>query len=71
MAQLPPGYDAWRTAGPDEDHIEVGTEWRQPCNRIHEPDEDAPRGYKPKPCPGTMDNNEGYIECDRCGERPE
>ena len=49
-----PGYDAWKLAGPDDDRNEVGTEEGQPCNRYHEPGEDAPRGYRPKPCTGEM-----------------
>lgn len=48
-----PGYDDWKLSGPD-DHTEPGTEEGHPCNRYEEPDEDAPRGYKPKPCAGTM-----------------
>ena len=66
MNLLPPGYDAWRLRGPDE-QPEVGTEWKDRCGRYEEPDEDAPRGYRPKPCTGTMDNNEGVIVCDTCG----
>ena len=31
---------------------EIGHEEGATCNRIHEPDEDAPRGYRPKPCKG-------------------
>jgi hypothetical protein len=71
MNLLPPGYDAWRLRGPDE-HEEVGTEWKDRCNRYPAPedaeDEDAPRGYRPRPCTGMMDNNEGVIVCDTCGE---
>ncbi len=40
-----PGYDDWKLSG---------TEEGQPCNRVEEPDEDAPRGYRPKPCNGAM-----------------
>jgi len=48
-----PGYDAWKLASPD-DGDEIGTEEGDTCNRIEEPDEDAPRGYRPKPCNGAM-----------------
>lgn len=56
-------YDQWRLAGPDEPN-EVGTQDGETCGRISEPDEDAPRGYKPKPCQGVMhyDDVEG-CEC--------
>ena len=64
---LPQGYDAWRTAGPEEHH-EVGTDYGETCGRMQEPDEDAPRGYKPKPCEGVMDDNDGVIFCPECGE---
>tara|TARA_R110000787_G_scaffold5079_2_gene18874 strand:+ start:419 stop:631 length:213 start_codon:yes stop_codon:yes gene_type:complete len=70
MNLLPPGYDVWRLRGPDE-HEEPGTEPGEVCGRYAEPDEDAPRGYRPKPCTGTMDNNEGVIVCDTCGEMAE
>lgn len=46
-------YDAWRLQGPEEPH-EIGMEEGDDCGRYHEPDEDAPRGYKPKPCGGAM-----------------
>ena len=65
------GYDAWRLAGPDDECHEIGTEDGQPCLRVHEPDEDAPRGYKPKPCRGTMIKAYAFEEgvaCDTCGE---
>jgi len=65
---LPAGYDAWRLEGPDEDRIEIGTEDGQPCLRLHEPDEDAPRGYRPKPCTGTMIEQDGDVVCDTCRE---
>lgn len=84
MIALPPGYDAWRTAGPDEDRVEIGTEEGQPCNRLPEPDEDHPRP-RPVRCQGTMEvpKVEGCtcfinspcsacvdnpITCDACGE---
>jgi hypothetical protein len=62
-------YDRWRLSGPEEQN-EIGTEDGQPCNRIHEPDEDMPRGYNPKPCGGVMnlDERDGMICCDTCGE---
>ena len=66
---LPANYDAWRLAGPEEPHT-IGTEDGQPCNRIHEPDEDASRGYKPKPCKGVMRYGEmsEFTFCDTCWE---
>lgn len=69
---LPIEYDTWRLAGPDERH-EIGTEGGQPCGRYHKPDDDAPREYKPKPCPGVMQAatdgcGDHWTECDTCGE---
>ena len=61
------GYDDWRLAGPQEDY-EVGTEVDDECGRYAEPDEDAPRGYRPKSCTGTMENHDGCMFCDTCGE---
>lgn len=54
-----------------DDVHEIGTEPGDECGRVEPPDEDAPRGYRPKPCTGTMidDEIEG-IYCDECGERP-
>ena len=70
------GYDEWKLATPWDDNCEVGTEEGQLCNRVAEPDEDAPRGYRPKPCKGEMmTRQEGaeyyetsWLECDTCGE---
>jgi hypothetical protein len=60
-------YDAWRLAGPTEAH-DVGTLDGETCGRYEELDEDAPRGYRAKPCSGTMITNaEGYTFCDWCG----
>ena len=69
MNLMPPGYDAWRLAGPDEQH-EVGREAGDDCGRYEEPDEDAPRGYRPKPCTGTMkhDERESMTFCGTCWE---
>jgi len=64
---LPASYDTWRLSGPYEDY-EVGTEVGDLCNRYEEPDEDAPRGYKPKPCKGMMVEEDGEVTCDCCGE---
>ncbi|WP_147335646.1 hypothetical protein [Pseudotabrizicola alkalilacus] len=47
------GYDAWKLSPPD-DPPSPGDEEGQTCNRFSEPDEDAPRGHRAKPCPGTM-----------------
>ncbi len=55
------------------DH-QIGMEHGDTCGRFHEPDEDAPRGYKPKPCKGVMKASRPYtgawpyIACDTCGE---
>lgn len=67
-----PGYDDWKLATPWDDCQEVGTEDGQPCGRYHEPDEDAPRGYRPKPCRGVMfvagdETDDCWIACDTCG----
>ena len=55
-------------AQPDE----IGTEDGETCGRYPEPDEDMPRGYKPKPCDGTMNRtctfDDRLIACDTCGE---
>ena len=74
-----PGYDAWKLASPEDERHEIGHEDGQPCNRVHEPDEDAPRGYRPKPCKGVMCGEywnadaadagvPDWIECNTCGE---
>lgn len=48
---------------------EIGTEPGETCGRYHEPDEDAPRGYRPKPCAGVMVSmGDGYTRCDWCDE---
>ena len=65
-------YDEWRLSGPDEDTHEIGAEEGDTCGRYAEPDEDAPRGYRPKPCNGLMVDEfaiiQGHIYCDTCGE---
>lgn len=63
-----PGYDAWRLRGPYYESDAIGEEPGEPCNRVHDPDEDAPRGYRPKPCNGLMDDDDGTVYCDTCGE---
>lgn len=72
MTTLPASYDAWRLSGPYDDQIEIGTEDGQPCMRVHDPDEDAPRGYRPMPCKGVMiaddDSEWPGVTCDTCGE---
>lgn len=60
-------YDAWKLSGPDETP-EIGTEEGDPCNRYPEPDEDQPRGYKPKRCRGMMENVDWIFVCATCGE---
>jgi hypothetical protein len=62
-----PGYDAWRQAGPEEPH-QIGMEAGDVCARYPEPDEDAPRGYRPNPCWGEMINQDGLAVCDTCKE---
>ena len=62
-----PGYDTWRFALPH--HADpVGCCAGDACNRFPEPDEDAPRNYRPRPCNGTMIDDEGVAICDTCGE---
>ena len=46
----------------------IGQEEGETCGRYEEPDEDAPRGYKPKPCDGVMQDDLWFIYCDTCGE---
>jgi hypothetical protein len=66
---LPHDYDDWRLSGPDDIHQPyVGTEEGDTCNRIAEPDEDAPRGYRPRPCSGTM--HYGKVENCSCHINP-
>lgn len=70
---LPHNYDDRRLSGPDDIHQPyVGTEEGDTCNRIAEPDEDAPRGYRPRPCGGLMVSDDDPqwpgISCDTCGE---
>jgi len=62
------GYDEWKLEGPDEGRQEPGTEEGETCGRYEEPDEDAPRGYKPKPCGGVMRDAGWAAYCDTCGE---
>ena len=68
MIALPRGYDAWRTAGPDDFRSDVvGTEDGEPCNRYPEPDEDYPLP-RSRPCSGLMmADDDGTVTCDRCG----
>lgn len=63
-----PGYDAWKLAMPYDDEPTCGMEEGEICGRYTEPDEDAPRGYKPKPCKGELIDDGGAIICDTCGE---
>jgi hypothetical protein len=63
-----PGYDAWKLATPYDDEATIGANEGGECGRYAEPDEDAPRGYKPKPCKGEMFDDGGVIRCDTCGE---
>ena len=56
------GYDARRTAGPDDFRSDVvGTEDGEPCNRYPLP--------RPRPCSGLMmADDDGTVMCDRCRE---
>lgn len=49
-----PGYDDWKLEAPDDQRQAIGEEEGDPCGRIEEPEEDAPRGHRPKPCAGIM-----------------
>ena len=51
------------------DRHEIGNEDGETCNRVHEPDEDAPRRYRPKPCQGVMlaENEWEPSMCQVCG----
>ncbi|QDP48426.1 MAG: hypothetical protein Tp118SUR00d2C21406231_42 [Prokaryotic dsDNA virus sp.] len=62
------GYDDWKLASPWDDCHEIGTEDGQTCGRVAEPDEDAPRGYRPRPCGGLMIEADGVTICESCGE---
>ena len=60
------------TANPPPERHEIGTKDGETCGRYPEPDEDMPRGYKPKPCDGEMrfDDSDATPYCDTCGEMP-
>lgn len=60
-------YDRWILRGPSET-VDAGQYACDICLRVHEPDEDAPRGYKPKPCDGVMIEMDGIVFCDTCAE---
>jgi len=62
-----PGYDAWKLSPPDDGDM-IGTEEGETCNRYPEPDEDQPRGYRPRRCRGMMVRDEYDTWCDTCGE---
>jgi len=61
---LPANYDQWRLQGPDEPGW-VGSKEGDLCNRF--PDDDMPRGYRPRPCQGEMIEQAGEIVCEECG----
>jgi len=48
---------------------EIGHEEGETCGRYPEPDEDAPRGHRPKPCKGVMLNATEWepAMCQVCG----
>ena len=59
-------YDKWRLSAPEDDRHEIGSHEGETCGRYDEPDEDEPRGYRPKPCEGVMADD----VCDTCGATP-
>lgn len=61
-----PGYDAWKLQGPPDSDW-CGDEAGETCNRYPELDEDAPRGYRPRPCDGIMEEVDGCVVCGTCG----
>jgi hypothetical protein len=63
---LPRDYDTWRLQGPDEPQ-QIGTDEGDECGRVEAPDEDAPRGYRPRPCTGVMGQACGEVVCETCG----
>jgi hypothetical protein len=62
------GYDQWRLQGPPEDEYPIGQHIGDTCNRIEPTDEDAPRGYRPRPCMGQMVSDYDINRCNYCGE---
>jgi hypothetical protein len=67
MTALPRDYDQWRLSGPD-DEPPVGMEDGDTCYRLPEPDEDAPRNWRPRPCGGLMmADTHGDVVCESCG----
>ena len=61
-------YDDWIFRTPDDIHQPyVGSKAGDTCNRVEAPDEDAPRGYRPKPCNGVMVQACGEVACETCG----
>jgi hypothetical protein len=67
MNALPRNYDDWRLQGPDET-VEIGTQDGDTCFRLPEPDEDAPRNWRPRPCGGLMMTDaHGDVVCESCG----
>jgi len=45
----------------------IGCEEGETCGRYDPPDEDAPRGWKPKPCQGEMQSiSDEWLRCDQC-----
>ena len=51
------------------DRHEIGNEEGETCGRVEPPDEDQPRGYRPKPCQGVMlaENEWEPAMCQVCG----
>lgn len=67
MTNLPNDYDRMILRGPEERN-EVGVEEGDECNRVAEPDEDAPKNHRPRPCEGTIVLDHGVLICDCCQE---
>ena len=67
MTELPASYDTWRLSCPYDDFDGVGEHEGETCNRVPEPDEDAPRNYRPLPCDGMMVYVDECVICERCG----
>lgn len=65
---LPASYDTGRLATPWDDCHEIGIEAGDECGRMTEPCDDAPRGYRPRPCTGEMIEQHDIVVCCTCGE---
>jgi hypothetical protein len=65
-------YDRLTANPPPEQPHQIGHEEGETCGRYLEPDEEQPRGYRPRPCEGVMEefryDFQRWAECDTCGE---